>query len=203
MLPRRANPRESPRVMQLRTTVKQPIPPHLARRTAAKRASRRHLATLDQRLALTANLPRCYSADRGKRSLEGPRSKRTCPLRYVGRTLRQIRSRCCFGRHSSGSAERSQTPASVAQSNRHQPVRAGACTSSVAGDSRGCAETLAMLPRALRTTAKCCAPCEPYRASCFARHLFVTAPRAPCGDILRNGPSTSLHRSCIQRCCRW
>ena len=31
-----------------------------------------------------------------------------------------------------GSAERSQTPASVAQSNRHQPVRAGACTSSQA-----------------------------------------------------------------------
>ena len=36
---------------------------------------------------------------------------------------------------SSGSAERSQTPASVAQSNRHQPVRAGACTSSNSGVS--------------------------------------------------------------------
>jgi hypothetical protein len=50
-----------------------------------------------------------YSTERGKPTLEGPRSKRTCPLRYVGRTPRQIRSRCCFGRAASVSSSTRKT----------------------------------------------------------------------------------------------
>jgi hypothetical protein len=56
MLLVRAILRESPSLTQLRTTVKQPIPPRLTRSAAAKRTSRRSLAALDPRLSLTASL---------------------------------------------------------------------------------------------------------------------------------------------------